>query len=229
MFSIDHTKPAALPSPNPTRSFWVNSSLDANSFAREGTSGLLTTDADMCIIGSGITGVSMAYLKWLYRYFTLSLITLITTFYFFTYITLHLHPCHNSHTQAECIPCLSLYPTPQNILLHSSKFYTSPKLLLRQYISSVLSLVVVENHGIHFSELLFHNHGSRLIIWSSILWFLMTLFILCVLSFILLIFDKSLLCYWIADWYSLQFSHLCLYCLLIHYILFHDNLRYCMD
>ena len=61
MFSIDHTKPAALPSPNPTRSFWVNSSLDANSFAREGTSGLLTTDADVCIIGSGITGVSVAY------------------------------------------------------------------------------------------------------------------------------------------------------------------------
>ena len=61
MFSIDHIKPAALPSPNPTRSFWVNSSLDANSFAREGTSGLLTTDADVCIIGSGITGVSVAY------------------------------------------------------------------------------------------------------------------------------------------------------------------------
>ena len=87
----------------------------------------------------------------------------------------------------------------------------------------------IENHDICSSELLFHNHGSRLITWSSILWFLMTLFILCVLSFILLIFDKSSLCYWIADWYSLQFSHSCLYCLLIHYISFHDILQYSMD
>ena len=47
--------------------------------------------------------------------------------------------------------------------------------------------------------------------------------------FILLIFDKSSLCYWIADWYSLQFSHSCLYCLLIHYILFHNILWYFMD
>ena len=143
MFSIDYTKPAALPSPNLTCAFWVNSSSDANPFVHEGTSGLLTTDTDMCIIGSGITGISMAYLKQLYHYFTLLLITLITTFYFFTYITLHLHPFHNSHTQAECISCLLLYPTPQNILLYSSEFYTSPKLLLRQYISSILSLVVL--------------------------------------------------------------------------------------
>ena len=89
--------------------------------------------------------------------------------------------------------------------------------------------VYVENHGIHSSELLFHNHGSRLITWSSILWFLMMLFILCILSFILLIFDKSLLCYWIADWYLLQFSHSHLYCLLIHYISPYDILRYSMD
>ena len=61
--SIDHTKPAGLPSSNSTRSFWVNSSLDANSFAREGTSGLLTTDTDVCTIGSGMTGVGVAYLK----------------------------------------------------------------------------------------------------------------------------------------------------------------------
>ena len=87
----------------------------------------------------------------------------------------------------------------------------------------------VENHGIHSSELLFYNHDSRLVTWSSILWFLMTLFILCILSFILLIVDKSLLCYWIVDWYSLQFSHSCLYCLLIHYISFHDILWYSMD
>ena len=88
---------------------------------------------------------------------------------------------------------------------------------------------VVENHGICSFEFLFYNHGSRPITWSSILWFLVMLFILCILSFILLIFDKSLLCYWIADWYSLQFSHSCLYCLLIHCILFHDILWYSMD
>ena len=32
-----------------------------NPLAREGSSGPLTTDADVCIIGSGITGVSVAY------------------------------------------------------------------------------------------------------------------------------------------------------------------------
>ena len=89
-------------------------------------------------------------MKWLYHYFTLSLITLITTFYFFTYITFHLHPFHNSHTQAEHIPHFLLYPTPWNILLYSSEFYTSSKLLLRQYISSILSLVVL-TFGIVFS------------------------------------------------------------------------------
>ena len=61
IFSIDHTKPAGLPCPNPTRSFWANSTPDANPLAREGSTGLLTTDADVCIIGSGITGVGVAY------------------------------------------------------------------------------------------------------------------------------------------------------------------------
>jgi glycine/D-amino acid oxidase-like deaminating enzyme len=32
-----------------------------NPLARVGSSGSLTTDADICIIGSGITGVSVAY------------------------------------------------------------------------------------------------------------------------------------------------------------------------
>ncbi|KAG8221193.1 FAD dependent oxidoreductase-domain-containing protein [Butyriboletus roseoflavus] len=61
IFSKDHTKPAGLPSPNPTRSFWAHSSPDANPLAREGSTGRLTTDADVCIIGSGITGVGVAY------------------------------------------------------------------------------------------------------------------------------------------------------------------------
>jgi hypothetical protein len=53
-------KPAGLPVPNPTRSFWIDSP-NANPLSKEGSSGPLTTDADICIIGSGITGVSAAY------------------------------------------------------------------------------------------------------------------------------------------------------------------------
>ncbi|KAG6381864.1 FAD dependent oxidoreductase [Boletus reticuloceps] len=61
--SIDHSdpKPAGLPSQNPTRSFWADSSPDANPLSREGSTGPLITDADVCIIGSGITGVGVAY------------------------------------------------------------------------------------------------------------------------------------------------------------------------
>ncbi|KAF9005212.1 FAD dependent oxidoreductase [Cyathus striatus] len=51
---------ASLPVPNPTRSFWINTP-GANPFAREGSDGELTPDADVCIIGSGITGVSTAW------------------------------------------------------------------------------------------------------------------------------------------------------------------------
>ena len=61
IFSNDHTKPAGLPSPNPTRSFWANPSPDANPLAREGSTGLLTTDTDVYIICSGIIGVAVAY------------------------------------------------------------------------------------------------------------------------------------------------------------------------
>ncbi|TFK68906.1 FAD dependent oxidoreductase [Pluteus cervinus] len=53
-------RPATLPVPNPTRSFWVDTP-GANPLAREGSDGPLTNDADVCIIGSGITGVSAAY------------------------------------------------------------------------------------------------------------------------------------------------------------------------
>lgn len=63
IFSIDHSnpKPAGLPSPCPTRSFWADSSPGANPLAREGSTGPLTSDADVCIIGSGMTGVGVAY------------------------------------------------------------------------------------------------------------------------------------------------------------------------
>lgn len=46
-----------LPVPSPTRSFWIDIPV-ATSLASEGT---LSADADICIIGSGITGVSVGY------------------------------------------------------------------------------------------------------------------------------------------------------------------------
>ncbi|KAL4065747.1 FAD dependent oxidoreductase [Scleroderma yunnanense] len=54
-------RPASMPCMNPTRSFWIHSSPDVNPLACQGSEGPLTTDADICIIGSGITGVSVAY------------------------------------------------------------------------------------------------------------------------------------------------------------------------
>ena len=53
--------PASLPVPNSTRSFWLHPSKDVNPLAKEGSSGSLANDADLCIIGSGITGISAAY------------------------------------------------------------------------------------------------------------------------------------------------------------------------
>ncbi|RDB30722.1 Gamma-glutamylputrescine oxidoreductase [Hypsizygus marmoreus] len=52
--------PAGLPVANATRSFWIDTP-GANPLAKEGSQGELTSDADVCIIGSGITGVSAAY------------------------------------------------------------------------------------------------------------------------------------------------------------------------
>ncbi|KAF8514475.1 FAD dependent oxidoreductase-domain-containing protein [Gautieria morchelliformis] len=51
----------ALPQENPTKSFWTHGSTNANPLAKEGSEGPLTTDADIVIIGSGITGVGAAY------------------------------------------------------------------------------------------------------------------------------------------------------------------------
>lgn len=51
---------APLPVPNSTRSFWIDTP-GANPLAKEGSQGTLTADADVCIIGSGITGISAAY------------------------------------------------------------------------------------------------------------------------------------------------------------------------
>ena len=53
---------ATLPESDPTKSFWLNyPSPSVNELAKEGSEGDLTNDADICIIGSGITGVSAAY------------------------------------------------------------------------------------------------------------------------------------------------------------------------
>ncbi|KAH8111819.1 DAO-domain-containing protein [Phellopilus nigrolimitatus] len=57
---LRHT-PASLPVSNSTRSFWLHPSEKVNPLAKEGSNGPLTSDADICIIGSGITGVSAAY------------------------------------------------------------------------------------------------------------------------------------------------------------------------
>ena len=64
VFTFPHAAtfaPAGLPHPNPSKSFWIDSAPDANPLAREGSEGSLTSDADVCIIGSGMTGVSAAY------------------------------------------------------------------------------------------------------------------------------------------------------------------------
>jgi hypothetical protein len=51
----------SFPVSNATRSFWMDGAPGVNPLARAGSTGLLTTDADICVIGSGITGVSVAY------------------------------------------------------------------------------------------------------------------------------------------------------------------------
>ncbi|KAJ6558006.1 FAD dependent oxidoreductase [Mycena capillaripes] len=52
--------PAALPHSNPTHSFWTHTP-GANPLADTGSRGPLTPEADVCIIGAGMTGVSTAY------------------------------------------------------------------------------------------------------------------------------------------------------------------------
>ncbi|KAG8848522.1 hypothetical protein FRC20_002532 [Serendipita sp. 405] len=67
--------PSPLPTPNPTKSFWTHPGLSRdwpydsndpegckriNPYASEGSEGHLTSEADVVIIGGGITGVSVA-------------------------------------------------------------------------------------------------------------------------------------------------------------------------
>ena len=62
--------PASLPVSNSTRSFWMHPSdtkssnetyEEVNPFAKEGSVGKVTDEADVCIVGSGISGVGVAY------------------------------------------------------------------------------------------------------------------------------------------------------------------------
>ena len=52
---------AQIPRLNPTKSFWTDGEKDCNPLAKKGSSGSLPNSVDVCIIGSGITGVSVAY------------------------------------------------------------------------------------------------------------------------------------------------------------------------
>ena len=61
---VESHSPAGLPVENPTPSFWTSSAPDANPLAFEGSEGRLTRDADICIIGSGITGESGISIAW---------------------------------------------------------------------------------------------------------------------------------------------------------------------
>lgn len=59
--NIKAGEPASLPVSNSTHSFWLHPSKEVNPLAKEGSDGPLINDADLCIIGSGITGISAAY------------------------------------------------------------------------------------------------------------------------------------------------------------------------
>ena len=61
---VESHSPAGLPVENPTPSFWTSSAPDANPLAFEGSEGPLTRDADICIMGSGITGGSDIWIAW---------------------------------------------------------------------------------------------------------------------------------------------------------------------
>lgn len=57
-----NAQPPSLPVPNGTVPFWVRYlDKDHKPSLTHGSEGPLTEDADICIIGSGITGVSAAY------------------------------------------------------------------------------------------------------------------------------------------------------------------------
>ncbi|CUA68084.1 hypothetical protein RSOLAG22IIIB_03322 [Rhizoctonia solani] len=60
-FNQSSPRTAPLPTPNPTKSFWLDSEASANPLGQVGSTGPLSKVADIVIIGSGITGCSAAY------------------------------------------------------------------------------------------------------------------------------------------------------------------------
>ncbi|KAG9017179.1 hypothetical protein FRB90_001445 [Tulasnella sp. 427] len=52
---------AGPPHPNPTKSFWTDGEPGCNPLATEGSNSPIPESVDVCIIGSGLTGVSCAY------------------------------------------------------------------------------------------------------------------------------------------------------------------------
>ena len=51
----------SLPSSNSTTSFWLDLPPEESPLANVGSTGSLTQDADVCVIGSGITGVGVVW------------------------------------------------------------------------------------------------------------------------------------------------------------------------
>lgn len=51
----------SLPTLNSTNSFWLDLSPEDSPLADVGSTGSLTKDADICVIGSGITGVGVVW------------------------------------------------------------------------------------------------------------------------------------------------------------------------
>ncbi|EUC59500.1 FAD-dependent oxidoreductase [Rhizoctonia solani AG-3 Rhs1AP] len=60
-FNQSSPRTAPLPTPNPTKSFWLDSEAATNPLGHVGSTGSLPEVADIVIIGSGITGCSAAY------------------------------------------------------------------------------------------------------------------------------------------------------------------------
>ena len=52
---------AGLPVPNWTKPYWLKDAHDMSPAPNEGSEGSLTDDADICVIGSGISGVATVY------------------------------------------------------------------------------------------------------------------------------------------------------------------------
>jgi len=59
--SVPEHLQSILPAPNPTQPFWLDIDDPEYDLAKAGAAGSLNTDADICIIGSGSSGISAAY------------------------------------------------------------------------------------------------------------------------------------------------------------------------